>query len=157
MEDPPEKVGFIDGHWLRVSGGHAAAEVGDEAVYLAMAVRNVGNGLAVLHGWSFTPGRLVSDDDPVPPSEFRCSTRDLDVAAGDTGFWQGAFRDPDEPLFKMAAQAIDDREPMTVDLLYGDHEGGQRVVSRFGILPVSDSSWVASIGRHWHLDHSEPR
>ena len=30
------------------------------------------------------------------PEEFRPQTRDLYVSAGDTGFWQGAVREPDD-------------------------------------------------------------
>ena len=51
LEDPPEKVGFQDDHWMRVPGGRAIAEVTDEAIYLAMSLRNVGSGIAVLDRW----------------------------------------------------------------------------------------------------------
>ena len=62
LDDPPQKVGFVDGHWLRTPGGGGAAEVTADAVYLAMSVRNVGAGIAVLHGWRFTSH--VSGSDP---------------------------------------------------------------------------------------------
>jgi hypothetical protein len=52
-EDPPQKVGFMDDKWLVVPGNQGAAEATAEAVYLAIAVRNVGSGIAVLHGWYF--------------------------------------------------------------------------------------------------------
>src|ERR1700677_954184 len=72
LEDPPEKVGFQDDHWLRVPGGRAVAEVTEDAVYLAMALKNVGRGLAVLDRWDFTPERRL---DPAQhhrdPEEFR--------------------------------------------------------------------------------------
>ena len=44
-----------------------------------------------------------------------------------------------------------------VDLLYGDHEGGQRMISRFVIRPLDDGQWLASVGRHWNLDRADPR
>src|SRR4051812_4097043 len=50
-EDPPEKVGFADNHWVMCPGGGGTAEVTDEAVYFTMSVRNAGNGIAILHGW----------------------------------------------------------------------------------------------------------
>jgi len=50
-EDPAQKVGFADDRWFLVPGNGAIAEVTDDAVYLAMAIRNVGSGIAVLHGW----------------------------------------------------------------------------------------------------------
>jgi hypothetical protein len=56
-QDPGEKIGFMDDHWVKVTGGHGLAEVTDEAIHLAIALRNVGSGLAVLHGWSFYPER----------------------------------------------------------------------------------------------------
>ena len=46
---------------------------------------------------------------------------------------------------------------MTLDLLYGDHQGGQRTVSRFSLLPAGDSEWLATIARHWNLDRPDPR
>ena len=48
MQDPPEKVGFVDDHWIRVDGGRAVVEVTEESIYIAIALRNVGSGLAVL-------------------------------------------------------------------------------------------------------------
>jgi len=52
-EDPPQKVGFSDDKWFLVPGSGAVAEVADGVIYLAIAVRNVGSGIAVLHGWYF--------------------------------------------------------------------------------------------------------
>ena len=46
---------------------------------------------------------------------------------------------------------------MTVDLMYGDYEGGQRTVSRFAFLPRGDGGWLLSISRHWNLDRPDPR
>ena len=40
---------------------------------------------------------------------------------------------------------------LTVDLLYGDHEGGQRTMSRF-ILTREDDEWRCSVVRHWALN-----
>lgn len=91
------------------------------------------------------------------PGEFRRLTRDLYVPAGDVGFWQGAFRDPDEPIFALARDAINARRRITVDLLYGDHEGGQRTISRFALIPREDGQWLTSVARHWNLDRAAPR
>lgn len=155
LQDPPEKVGFLDDKWLKVDGGHAAAETSDDAVYLAIALRNVGNGLAVLDRWDLYPDRQRGD--ARAPDSFHRLTRDLYVPAGDLGFWQGAIRDAEDPMFDVARQAILARQPMTIDLLYGDHEGGQRTITRFGILPRDDGRWIASVGRHWNLDRDDPR
>ena len=53
FEDPPEKVGFADNHWVTVRGGAAVAETTGDVIYLAIALRNVGDGLAVLDRWDF--------------------------------------------------------------------------------------------------------
>ena len=157
FEDPPEKVGFLDDHWLKVEGGRAAIDVTDEGIYLAIALRNVGNGLAVLDRWDIYSERQRGNTPTRPPDTFHRLTRDLYIAAGDRGFWQGAFRDPEEPIFPEIAAAVAERRPMTVDLLYGDHEGGQRTITRFGILPQGESAWLAVASRHWNLDRDDPR
>src|ERR1700722_17530455 len=144
MEDPPEKVGFADGHWLRVEGAHAGLEVTDSAVYLSIALRNVGQGMAVLHGWFLPPHLMAGEPDHAPPDDFRRLTRDLFVPPGGLGFWQGALRDPEEPLFAVSRQAILDVQPVTVDLLYGDQDGGQRCISRFALTPASDGRRLAA-------------
>lgn len=157
LQDPPEKVGFADDHWVKVEGGRATAEASDDAVYLAIALRNVGNGLAVLDRWDFYADRTTGGVGHRPPETFRRLTRDLYVPAGDLGFWQGAFRDPDDPTFVAAAKAIASGQAMTVDLLYGDHEGGQHTITRFSLLPGRDGGWITSVTRHWNLDRSDPR
>src|SRR5207247_6309218 len=66
-DDPPQKVGFADEHWLHVKGGTGAAEATDSTIYLAIALRNVGTGIAVLHGWRFWPEpRLGNQADHAP-------------------------------------------------------------------------------------------
>jgi hypothetical protein len=158
LDDPPQKVNFMDDKYLVVPGGQAAAEVSAEAVYLAIALRNVGSGIAVLHGWHLYPERRTGGDmQPTPLDDFTRLTRDLYVPTGDVGFWQGSFRDPTTPDFAEAAAAITMRQAMMVDILYGDHEGGQRVVSRFGMMPRDDGGWIASAGRHWNIDRADPR
>jgi hypothetical protein len=156
-DDPPQKVGFADDRWLRVPGGGGAAEAADGAVYLAMSVRNAGSGIAVLHGWRFARN-VESGAGPAPPLEdFERLTRDLYVPAGDVGFWQGVIRDPDRPEGRELVAAIEARERIVVDVLYGDHEGGQRVISRFSLMPASDGGWIAAAARHWNVDRDDPR
>jgi hypothetical protein len=42
-------------------------------------------------------------------------------------------------------------------LLYGDGEGGQRVISRFVVIPAGDDDWLVTVSRHWNLDRDDPR
>jgi len=44
-----------------------------------------------------------------------------------------------------------------IDLLYSDHEGGQRAIGRFAVAPVKESVWLSSVVRHWNLDRPDPR
>lgn len=156
LEDPPQKVSFADQHWVTIQGGHAAFEASPQAIYLVISLRNAGSGIAVLHGWYFYPERVTTAD-PADIRDFRRLTRDIYVPAGDSGFWQGAFRDPSEPAFAIARNAATAAQPVTVDLLYGDHEGGQRMISRFALTATPNGSWLAVVGRHWNLDRPNPR
>jgi hypothetical protein len=156
IEDPGEKVGFADDHWMRIPGGGGGADVTDDAIYLAISLRNAGSGLALLHGWVFYPERMLNNEHP-DPGQFRRLTRDLYIAPGETGFWQGVFRDPTEPQFAVARAAIQARQHLSIDILYGDQEGGQRMISRFGLMPRDNGIWMAAVGRHWNVDRSDPR
>jgi len=159
LQDDVQKVGFADDHWIHLPGGHGAADVTDDAIYLAIAIRNVGPGLAVLNAWMLYPDRAGLDGDEPGLDGFHRLTRDLYIPPRDTGFWQGTFRDSSEPGFAEAAEVIRQRESFTIDILYGDAEGGQRVISRFSMIPATKEKdgWVASVSRHWNLDREDPR
>lgn len=156
FEDPTQKISFFD-RWVKVDGGRALVEVTDEAIYLVIPIRNVGSGIAVLDRWDF---RVFHEDDVRThgdPSTFRRLTRDIFVAPGDIGFWQGAFRDPDEAIFAEARRAIEERQRLLIDVLYGDHEGGQRTITRWGITPHESGVWLPTVTAHWNLDRDDPR
>jgi hypothetical protein len=181
-EDPALKVNFGDMKWVQIPGGGAVGEVGTgdgwmgsstRVVYLAIALRNAGNGIAVLQGWRFFP-EAHRDTDHAPLEEFQRQTRDLYIPVGDVGFWQGAFRDAAAAGYEQARAAIEARQPWSVELLYADHEGGQRAITRFLALPVEHQfparpdehqgqaeearpGWLASASRHWSLDRPDAR
>src|ERR1700712_1404404 len=120
-EDPAIKVGFVDEYHVMTPGGGGTAEVVDGIVYLTISLRNAGTGIAVLDGWRVEPSlELVRTDRPELESFHRLS-RDLYLAAGDVGFWQGAFRDPDDPGLPGVLASVSERERIIIDLLYGDH------------------------------------
>jgi hypothetical protein len=157
MQDPPQKLLWVDGHWTRLDGGTAGVELSDGVIYLSIPLRNAGAGIAVLQGWLPTP-ELLTDDSYPPLETFHPQRADLYVAAGDVGFWQGALRDAADPLYRSMLEPIMGRRAMTIDLLYSDHEGGQRTISRFVITPTaSDERWLCTVGRHWTLDVRDPR
>jgi hypothetical protein len=157
LQDPAVKVGFMDDHWIKLDGGRAAADVTDDVIYLAMAIRNAGTGVAVLDRWDLCTEAMSGDAMHGDPAGFHRLTRDIFLSGGDFGFWQGALRDSADNQFEDARAAIEERRRITIDLLYGDLEGGQRTVSRFVILPAGDGGWVVVVARHWNLDRPDPR
>jgi len=158
LEDPRQKIMFLEGHWVSAEGGRAAVEHVDGVVYLAISLRNVGSGIAVCQGWTVRAGFGTSRELPThsPVEQFRLQTRDLYIPASDIGMWQGALRNPGDPVRAAVADAIDARQPLMVELLYTDQIGQQRTISRFGLFPARDM-WLASINRHWYLDWQGPR
>jgi hypothetical protein len=167
-DDRTQTVSFAGGYSMSIAGGGAAVDAGGEGVYLAASLRNVGAGIAVLQGWQ---GDAVADADPAserrwrqslveasPPGveDFRRLARDQYIASGDTGIWQGAVRDPADPLFATIAAAAAEQLPLQVDLLYTDQVGGQRTISRFALMP-GDDGWIIASARHWYLDAPAPR
>jgi hypothetical protein len=158
-DDPPEHVTFGDGHRMTVLGHGAAADVREGRVYFLMGLRNVGQGLGVLHGWHARPQRPDETlSGPGDLDDFRRLQRDIYIAAGDTGFWQGAIREPDTPGLPELREAIDSGARIMIELLYGDHEGGQRAIARFAIAPdADDGGWIAQVVRYWNVDGDDPR
>jgi hypothetical protein len=162
LGDADQKIQFVEGNWLRVPGGGAAVTALENAVYLAVSVRNVGTGLAVLHGWHVL--LEVPNERAHPPlTDFTGQIRDIYIAPGDNGVWQGAFRDTGAEIFKAVRAAIEAGELIVLSLLYGDYEGGQRVITQFSVryVPSEDSGqdgrWVASAARHFNVDGPDPR
>ena len=157
LEDPPEKIGFGDDVWLKVEGGRAGIKVTDDVIYLGLALRNVGSGIAVLDRWDVSVGHEDGQFPHREPDQFRRLTRDIYVPGGSLGFWQGAFRDRSDRQFEATRAAIAERQLIGVDLLYGDLEGGQRTITRIMLRPRDDGQWLALVVRHWNLDRADPR
>jgi hypothetical protein len=140
-----------------VGGGRATVEATGQAIYLTMALRNVGTGLAVLNRWQLYAGRMQGVSDRPDVRGFRRLVRDLYISAGDRGFWQGTFRDPSDPAFAQTAELVTRRQPFTIDVLYGDTEGAQHIVTRFVVVPAKEDAWITSVSHHWNLDRPDPR
>ena len=156
-DDPVHKVLWSDRHTARVGGGRAIFEEEGGVIYLAMGLRNVGSGLALLHGWFPKGADAIGSDPYAEPEDFRRLTIDLYVPPSGTGYWEAAIRDVDDVARADVLRALTDREPIRVDLLYGDQQGGQRTISRFIILPGGDDGWYCRAVFHWNLDRPAPR
>jgi hypothetical protein len=171
-DDPAERIRFGDAQVLHVRGHGGQIVVTDRVVYLALTLRNGGSGLAVLHGWRVKPrpafdkarsrGATPADERP-PLEQFHRQNVDLYVPAGGTGYWLGALRDPSEPIYDVVRRAADNADGVQVDLLYGDHEGGQRTIVRFIMGPWPDeddddggAKRVTAL-RYWNVDRQDPR
>ena len=156
LEDPPQKIGFVD-KWFSAPGGG-----GDRRGHGQCRVPRVRrSGMPAPASPCCTAGTsslipLRQRRRHAPIEQFHSLTRDLYISANDVGFWQGAFRDRSRRVLG-ARDAIDTRERLVVDVLYGDHEGGQRVVTRFSMTPRKDDGWMVSAARHWNIDRPDPR
>ncbi|HEY2200865.1 MAG TPA: hypothetical protein VGH56_03175, partial [Solirubrobacteraceae bacterium] len=143
-------------------GGRGVAEH-DGNVYFAMSLRNVGAGIGVCQAWTVMvlpeSGRVSGDH--MPEDQFRLQTRDLYIPAGDIGMWQGALRDRNDPTYQAVAEAIDNQQAISVELLYSDQVGNQRTITRFVLFPYEAEGgsieWFAAVNRHWYLDRAGPR
>jgi hypothetical protein len=157
LQDPSQKIRWGDDHWTKLDGGRATLEEVDGNIYLAISLRNVGSGIAVLHGW-----RTERDEHDLArpdPGAFRPQTRDLYVPPGGVSFWQAAIRDADDPDRGAVQDVIRERRVLPLDLLYGDHEGGQRAISRFSMVPREGdgADRLCIVVRHWNVDRRDPR
>ena len=157
LDDPLQKVMFADGHWIRTEGSGVVVEEQEGTLYLGIGLRNVGAGIAVLQGWYLWPELMHAERRHPPAEDFRRQLRDIYIAPGDLGMWQGALRDEDGDVRRAIAAARAERRPFTLDLLYSDQVGGQRTISRFGVSPAGEDQWLGSAGRHWNLDQAGPR
>jgi hypothetical protein len=156
-DDPVHKVLWHDRHAARIEGGRAIFEEEDGVIYLALGLRNLGTGIALLHGWYPMPDQAFVDQPHARAEEFRRLTIDLYIPAGGSGYWEAAVRDANDEIRPGFMTALAERQPFTLDLLYGDQHGGQRTISRYTILPAHDDGWYGQVGRHWNLDRPDPR
>jgi len=156
-DDQPQRIRFVDEVRVTAPGGGAGVEVIDGKVYLVVSLRNVGPGIGVLHGGYLYPDpQRASMADHAPVASFHRLTRDIYIPSGKMGFWQIACRDENDPERVAMVEAVE-RGAFGADILYGDYEGGQRVITRFGLFREDDGVWRHSAVRHWQLDRVDPR
>jgi hypothetical protein len=157
-DDPVDRVRFGDDHRIEIRGHGGVVEVHDGRIYMGVGLRNAGSGLAVLHGWyaqPYTPGaqQVAPELDTFHPQQL-----DLYIPAGADGFWQGAIRDETDKQHAPLSAAAENGQRVMIDLLYGDHEGGQRAIARFSLIVADDGEGrFANVLRYWNLDNDDPR
>ncbi len=172
-EDPEQLVRFGDGHMFTIPphGGNVDLPANGN-IYFGLAVRNGGTGLAVIHGWRAVAvdGGTFSDAPNI--DEFPRQQRDIYIPAGEPGFWQGAIREQSDPDRESVRRSVESGGRLAVDVLYGDYEGGQRTIARFGLSigsagegpsnapePADDGCYVfrAEVVRYFNVDGADPR
>jgi hypothetical protein len=152
--DPLQHVGFREVSSLPVPGGGAfVGEVGG-SLYVILSLKNVGPGIAVLHGGLVFSDNVTSRPEHAPIEEMRMLQRDLYISPGQLGYWQIAYRDDD--AYRRRLQDTIRDGTISCEVLYGDYEGGQRMITRFIVRRVEDHWQVVTI-RHWQVDRSEVR
>lgn len=156
-DDPTERIRFGDGVVVRVGGHGGIVELNEDKLYMAISLRNGGAGLAVIHGWHVVP-HPSSMGMPQPDIEdFRPQQRDLYVPADQTGFWQAAIRQREDPDHRAMSDAARRGDRVMVDILYSDYEGGQRAIARFGVVAArgprdEEFSERCEVLRYWDLE-----
>ena len=155
-QDPPLHVGFGDHTPFEVPGGGAIAEVVEGRLYVVLSLRNVGPGIGVLHGGRIEPGRSSPRSDPTPLDRFRLLTRDIYIPPGKVGFWQIAFRDSEAEDRDAMIEAVRQGR-FSAEVLYGDFEGGQRVITTYNVVREEDGRWRVGTVRHRQVDRRDPR
>ncbi len=154
-DDPPQRIGFVDGVGVTAPGGCAGVEVVDGRVYLGLSLRNVGTGIAVLHGAHFYPERRPGGDEHAPPEDIRRLARDLYIAPGKLGFWQTRV-----PRRRSRARGRGRRDRRR-------RVRRRRAVRRLRRRPAGDYALrlpprgrrhlERAAGKHWQIDRSDPR
>ena len=157
-DDPIERVRFGDDHRIAIPGHGGVLEVEDARVYMGLGLRNAGSGLAVLHGWYAQPYVQGAQLIPTATDDFHRQQLDLYIPAGGDGFWQGALRDDTDKQHGALCAAAENGHRIMIDLLYGDHEGGQRAIARFSLIVADDgNARFVNVLRYWNLDYEDPR
>ena len=134
--DEPERIMFGDRHWVTVTGHGAAFEAVDDHVYMALPLRNIGEGIAVLHGWIVRPGQVSRSASRGPTSPTSAASSATSTSRPATpGSGRGRSASPEDPDTAGLLEAARNGDPLVVLLLYGDLEGGQRTIARFTIIP----------------------
>jgi hypothetical protein len=154
-DDPVQHAGFYDvPEPFAVPGGGAFVGERNGNLYVVLSLKNVGPGIAVLHGGHVHPDDLPSRPDHAAPEAMHMLQRDIYIEPGGVGYWQVAYREDDEHrrqlLETIRAGSI------SCEILYGDYEGGQRVITRLVARRIGEQ-WQVTTIRHWQLDRSEIR
>jgi hypothetical protein len=152
--DATQHINFVEVTGLPVPGGGAFVGEVDGGLFVVLSLKNVGPGIAVLHGGLVYPDNVAARGEHAAIEDMRMLQRDLYISPAAVGYWQIAYRDDTEHRRRLLETIREGS--IAAEVLYGDYEGGQRVITRFAIRRV-EGNWQVSTIRHWQVDRSEVR
>ena len=167
LEDPEQKIRWIDDHWALLEGSQGVASSWSTASVVSRhlgAQRGPGPGRDLrVGGAAGVPAQ--SPDCPSRggrglPARRRGTSTSL---AGDIGFWQAppSARPDRSGSTRIIRTCIEEVEPFTIEVLYGDTRG--RSADDHPLrddpqgTPGTRRKWFPAVARHWNLDRPDPR
>jgi hypothetical protein len=125
----------------------------DQYVYFAVALRNIGAGIAVVLGTDASPKADLDDLVPkhvAPLSGMRRMARNMYLAKSDAAYLVFWTTSASSGIYKVIYDAVPKRQDIVLDLIYSDQDGRQMTVSRFELSWAMDvNRYVAKIVKHW--------
>jgi hypothetical protein len=150
-DDPQQTIAFADGRRLTVPGGGAVIELTDDAIQIAMAIRNVGGGLAILRGWFLQPKR--AQDEHTEVEEFNRLACDVYLSGSETVVWQSRVKASASPAFARVRQALLARTPLSLEILHSNQHEDRWTITRFDLTSAGgDGKWSAAAAGHRDLE-----
>ena len=161
LQDPPEKVGFVDQHWVRVEGGHGLIEVTEtSSTSLSRCATSAAAWQCSTGGLPLGATSVNLGPDHSPVEDFRrLDPRFVHPARRPRLLARRGSRSVGSAVRGAKAGREGGGAGHAIELLYGDQEGGQRAISRFSLSPHDVDGkqvWLAVVSRHWHLDRRAP-
>ncbi len=157
-----------DQHFVHLPAGRAVVEEADGVIYLAAALRNDGNGVAVLHGWYPSVDWQLAPQTHAPVEQFRRLTRDstsqpVTSGSGRAPSGTPAIPTPAVPRRDRSARPTHRRHPLrrprrrpACHRSLRPHTGRRRLSAHIVALPEPRSARSALRSRRGHRRQLPP-
>lgn len=117
-------------------------------VYLAVSIRNVGSGVAVLHGWHVQAGLQTQRSHP-PLEEFTTQNLDIYVAPDGNGLWLSALRDPAPGLITAPQCWLFSARWLRLSDMTENNAAREVCIWTYWVRPEAEEGFKALLARHW--------
>lgn len=130
------------------------AEFDGDGVCLAVCLRNIGSGVAVLKGFDASPNDSAEPASYDVPSlsRFASALHALYLGPGDAAYL-AIFTSLDSSrtdAYEVVQETVPNGASLLLDLVYTDHSGGQLTISRLELEWATDvDRYVAKVARYW--------